>query len=141
MDREHGHRAGQCPSAAQLASAIDEIMGRQQADRLRKSGMDPATLVERASILAFQRNLEGSAVETLRAALRSADGNGQTQGMNLMLDRKGTPVFPGTRLAYCIRGEEQSGLVVGDPCFNGGMRIGGRSVANIRDEADWIQVT
>ena len=56
----------------------------------------------------------------------------------MILDKNRRTVQVGDRLVWSERcGGERTGVVEADAKYTDGMKIGGRSVANIRDEADW----
>lgn len=57
-----------------------------------------------------------------------------------MQDRNGQDIRPGDRILWREHGNDRTGFVEVDLNYNGGLRVGGRSLNNIRDDADWLLV-
>lgn len=57
-----------------------------------------------------------------------------------VLDKNGQEIKAGHTLTWKERGEHKIGKVVADKTYNGGLRIGGRSVHNINDEHNDLKI-
>lgn len=57
-----------------------------------------------------------------------------------MTDNYGNGIEPGDEIVYTYHGVRYVGTVEWDSNYRGGMRVGGRSIEDIRDHADDIKV-
>ena len=60
--------------------------------------------------------------------------------MTTYLDANGREIRPGQSLVWQERGARRAGGVEADPKWTGGMRINGRSVAALIEDAEWVKV-
>lgn len=60
--------------------------------------------------------------------------------MTTYLDANGREIRPGQMLVWQERGARHAGGVEADPKWTGGMRINGRSVAALIEDAEWVKV-
>ena len=60
--------------------------------------------------------------------------------MTTYIDANGREIRPGQMLVWQERGARHACGVEADPKWTGGMRINGRSVAALIEDAEWVKV-